>query len=177
MPEMREEDKNIEATQLKQKRVLLKAGICVIGLIFACIAVSQCLANNLSPDNKDSVFEPAGRIDLPMMESLTGNHVEIKGFTQNLIADNRFVWLVIDQEEEGLSWPKSAVLKRNSSFSTTINATGHVNAFIVSLYAVDSRWNKKILNWLASDQSKGMALLPRNAKLHSIRLWNQKLDM
>ncbi len=162
--------------KLYQKSGILKAGLCVISLIFACIAVSPCLANDFSPDNKKSVPEAFGMIDLPLMESLTGNHVEVKGFTQNLGADNSFVWLVIDREEENLSWPQKRIKNGNSRFSVRVNATGHVNVFILSLYAVGPSWNKKILTWLASDKSTGMILLPRNAKLHSVRLWNQRLD-
>lgn len=162
---------------LNHKGVFTAANLSCALLVIACVTVSLCCADDLLPNIDDPEHQAVGRITLPLVRSLTGNRVDVNGYTKNLNSENIFVWLVVDNPEKRLCWPQNVKLPVNCRFSTTINITGHVNACILSLYTVDTKLNERILSWLSSAESKGLPLFPQDTRLHSIRLWNQKIDM
>jgi len=159
-------------SKLVYQYILFRVFLAMCVVCFCDIMVCAGIASG----QEKEVFlpSPAGRIILPVPESLTGNRIDISGYTENLTAENRFVWLAVDREEEGLSWPLYKPIPENGSFTVRINAAGHLNAVHISLYAVDQTTHDRITDWMNSDKSGGMTHLPNHSRLHRVRLWNQK---
>lgn len=155
-------------------------GVFTFGRIFLMILFLGCLAVGLylgmysSSKKTPPIPSPDGMISSPFTESSTGNIVQIKGYTRNIISKNSFVWLVIEKPDEGLCWPQNKALPENCEFSVSINAKGHMNAYNLSLYSVDKVQNNVFLDWITKrDSSKGVSLQPHDIRLYSVRLWNQ----
>ena len=163
--------------RVENKRAAANAASVIAMVAVILVLTGFCRADNGGHLGSNASPEASGRIELPLIESLTGNFVEVSGYTENIDPETGFIWLVIEKKDRNVCWPGNRPLPPNCRFNAAIDATGHVNAFQLSLIMVDRERNREIIKWQASDRSKGLQISSRDVRLHSIQLWNQKLNM
>ena len=117
---------------------------------------------------------PSGRIASPEDGSLVSRVFEITGYTKNIPPSRKYIWIVVDAERAGLSWPKRPIHNINGPFKTKIHEAGPNKKFVVSLYAVDNKHHEKILKWFnqvrITGREPGLYNIPKEFRLDSVSL-------
>lgn len=117
---------------------------------------------------------PKGIITSPVEGTQISRIVEIEGYTKNLPADRRFIWVAADVSDIGLCWPKKSIDKPNGPFEIEFLEESPNPKFTVSLYAVDHSHHIEILKWLEkasiNKSAAGFPLLPEDYRLDTVWL-------
>ncbi|MCF8078624.1 MAG: hypothetical protein K9K88_05005 [Desulfobacterales bacterium] len=102
-----------------------------------------------------SHFEPRGKITRPLTGAAVPRIFELRGYTENIPPERRYVWITVDVPELGLSWPKRRIYNVNEPFKTKIFEAGPNRTFTVSLYALNRDYTEEILQWFEENRLTG----------------------
>ena len=110
-----------------------------------------------------------GRILSPQSGSSCSRVIKITGITAK-IPENHHVVLAVDVESKRVCFPKYPFIEPNSAFHTEIYDGGPAGECVVSHYAVDEEYYRKIKSRLDQKRFGGMPLIPLKYRLNTMKI-------
>ncbi|MCF8078616.1 MAG: hypothetical protein K9K88_04965 [Desulfobacterales bacterium] len=143
-------------------------------LFLAMVLVILLTATAFGYGFYQSHFGPRGKITRPIAQSIVPRCFELRGFTESIPPERRYLWIMVDVPDLGLSWPKRRIYGVNEPLETKISEHGPNHTFIVSFYALDRDYTDEILEWFEENrligQEGGFPISPRALCVDSLSL-------